>query len=98
MPDYDPVNYPAPLLDDLTHEETDRGPGAHTAWADSPNIPERYAGPPASREYETAVLGGRLPQRPGALAPDPAPSEQTQQPTDPLPGAQPAPAARAARM
>jgi hypothetical protein len=97
MPDYDPVNYPAPLLDDLTHEETGRGPGAHTEWRDSPNVPERYAGPPASREYETAVLGGRG-HAGRALTPDPAPSEQKQQPTDPLPGAQPAQTARAAAV
>jgi len=86
MPEYDPVNYPAPVTDDLTHEETGRTPGPHTSWRPNPGIPDPYSGPPASREYDTAVLGGRG-HAGRALAPDPDPTEQAQQPTDPLPGA-----------
>ena len=64
MPEYDPTDAPAPLLADLT--ETEAG-----GWPASPPVPQRYAGPPPSREFETSGLGRAHTARP--LAPDPAP-------------------------
>jgi hypothetical protein len=54
MPEYDATNYPKPMTDDLTDAEVGRDSGPTMArWPSSNVLPDRYAGPPPSREFET---------------------------------------------
>ena len=71
MPEYDPVNYPRPMADDLTHGEVGRDvPGPDPAgWPSSNVLPEQYAGPTPDREFETAPLGRNLTGRPPVNTP-----------------------------
>jgi hypothetical protein len=70
MPEYDATNYPKPMTDDLTDGEVGRDSGLiRSTWPSSNVLPERYAGPPPSREFETAHLGANVVSRPPAVPP-----------------------------
>jgi hypothetical protein len=71
MPEYDQTNYPKPTTDDLTDAETgrDSSPRPMARWPSSNVVPDPYAGPPPSREFETS--GG--PRHAGRPVPDAAP-------------------------
>src|SRR5207302_538119 len=80
MPEYDPTNYPDLMTDDLTSGEVGRdAPGPDPkAWPSSNLVPDTYAGPPPSREFEVSGLamsgihsGHKLTGQ--VLAPDPTP-------------------------
>jgi len=88
MPEYDPTNYPKPEADDLTNSEPGRDSGTDKlkAWPSSNVVPDTYAGPPPSREFEVSGLamsgihsGHKLTNQ--ALAPDPDPTPSRVQPS-----------------
>ena len=69
---YDPTNYPNAATDDLTSAEVGRdGPGSDpSAWPSAGwTVPEQYAGPVPSREYETSGLGRNLRDHPPVNTP-----------------------------
>jgi hypothetical protein len=68
MPEYDATNYPKPEADNLTDAEAGRDSASDTirVWPSSNMVPDTYAGPPPSREFETAGLGHHLVSRPPA--------------------------------
>jgi hypothetical protein len=54
MPEYDITNYPASLAPNLTGGEVGRDPEALPAtWPATRHLPDPYAGPVPSHEYET---------------------------------------------
>jgi len=86
MPEYDPTNYPKQTTDDLTDGEVGRDMTGSTGhadtlkrWPSSHVVPDTYAGPPPSREFEVSGLGHKLTDR--ALAPDPDPTPSKVQPS-----------------
>lgn len=85
MPEYDATKVPSPLLaPDLSGGEVGRGPAEIPAWHPSAHVPDQYAGPPASREYEVA---GRQVKRDVPIPAVTPPTESKGEPsTSPPPG------------
>ena len=72
---FDPTNYPREAAPDLTDSEVGRDSNTETlkAWPSTNLVPDQYAGPVPSREFETAGAPGprrRAPSdtQPGAEA------------------------------
>jgi hypothetical protein len=85
MPEYDVVNYPKPMTDDLTDREVGRDDTKEPlkSWPSSNVLPEHYQGAVPSREFETIAA------RVITAAPVPPVAPPTETPDrglDPLPG------------